>query len=155
MNDTETETSAIDPETEARARAIIEKGFEDAITLFYDKVRDDDVIGPVFSAVVHDWDAHQRTMVDFWSRAVLGTERYKGMPLPPHVRLRLNESHFERWLKLWKEACEASMSEPLADHVGRISANMSRHWSQALAAVERQAQQLEAEAAKQSAGDNA
>lgn len=139
----ETPASEIDAETEARARAIIEKGFEDAIEAFYASVRDDDLIGPVFTAVVHDWDGHKRTMVDFWSRATLGTQRYNGMPLPPHVRLKLGATHFERWLKLWDEACRATMPEPLADHVGALSANMSRHWSSALASIEEQASRIE------------
>lgn len=147
MNETEAQPAAaereIDAETEARARAIIEKAFEAAIDSFYAKVRHDDVIGPVFLAALHDWESHKRTMVDFWSRAVLGTERYKGMPLPPHVRLRLGQPHFDSWLKLWKEACEETMPEPLADHVGRISTNMSRHWSHALSAIEQQALKLE------------
>lgn len=136
----ETETDA---ETEARASAIIEKGFEDAIDAFYAAVRQDDLIGPVFLRVVHDWDSHKRTMVDFWSRAVLGTQRYNGMPLPPHVKLRLDPSHFERWLKLWDKACRATMPEPLADHMGALSANMSRHWTSALSSIEEQAARLE------------
>lgn len=136
----------IDPELEARARAIIEKGFEDGIERFYEKVRGDDLIGPVFARVVHDWAAHKQTMVDFWSRAVLGTQRYGGMPLPPHVRLGLTAAHFERWLALWKEACRETMPEPLADHVSAIATNMSNHWSKALEAIEAQATKLEAAA---------
>lgn len=131
------------PEEEARARAIIEKAFEDGIDAFYAKVQKDDVIGPVFMRVVHDWTGHKRTMVDFWSRAILGTERYNGLPLPPHVALKLDQSHFDRWLKLWKEACEETMPEPLAAHVGVISANMSRHWAHALKSVEEQIAALE------------
>lgn len=141
---TETTDAGIDAETEARARAIIEKAFEDGIDRFYAKVRLDDLIGPVFLGAVHDWTAHKQVMVDFWSRAVLGTQRYGGMPLPPHVKLRLDPSHFDRWLKLWKEACDETMPEPLAQHVYAISMNMSRHWSVALTAIEEQAARLEA-----------
>jgi hemoglobin len=143
INPDQTPEAGVDPETEARARAIIEKGFEDAIEAFYAAVREDDVIGPVFLSVVHDWDGHKRTMVDFWSRAVLGTQRYNGMPLPPHVKLKLGEAHFDRWLKLWGEACRATMPEPLADHVGALSANMSRHWTSALHSIEAQVARLE------------
>lgn len=126
------------PQEEAQARAIIEKGFEDAIDHFYAAVRQDDVIGPVFIATVHDWDDHKRTMVNFWSRVVLGTERYNGMPLPPHVKLDLNEDHFERWLKLWNAACYDTMPEPLAEHVMARSRNMASHWTSALKAVAQQ-----------------
>ena len=126
------------PEEEAQARAIIEKGFEDAIDHFYAAVRQDDVIGPVFTAAVHDWDGHKQTMVDFWSRVVLGTERYNGMPLPPHVKLDLKDEHFERWLQLWNAACHDTMPEPLAEHVMARSRNMASHWSAALKAVAEQ-----------------
>lgn len=134
----------IDDETEAKARAIIETAFEDAIDNFYARVRDDDLIGPIFLATIHDWPAHKRTMVDFWSRAVLGTQRYNGMPLPPHVRLRLGPEHFRRWLELWSAACRDTMPEPLADHTGALSASMANHWSTALAAIEEQSAKLEA-----------
>ncbi|MBM3608681.1 MAG: group III truncated hemoglobin [Alphaproteobacteria bacterium] len=126
------------PEEEAQARAIIEKGFEDAIDHFYAAVREDDLIGPVFHAAVHDWDGHKRTMVDFWSRVVLGTERYNGMPLPPHVKLDLNDDHFTRWLDVWSKACNANMPEPLAEHVIARSRNMASHWSAALKSVAQQ-----------------
>lgn len=145
MNESiETTGTEIDAETEARARAIIEQAFQDGIDRFYAKVRQDDLIGPVFLGAVHDWAGHKQTMVDFWSRAVLGTQRYGGMPLPPHVKLRLTPSHFDRWLKLWKEACDETMPEPLAEHVHGISVNMSRHWSGALTAIEEQAAKLDA-----------
>ncbi len=142
-NPPDTPQDEVDAETEARARAIIEKAFEDAIESFYAKVRTDDLIGPVFIAHVHDWTSHQQTMVDFWSRAVLGTQRYNGMPLPPHVKLRLDQSHFDRWLKVWNEACVETMPEPLAEHVGALSTNMANHWSSALATIEEQAIRLE------------
>ena len=145
MSDPDEAQREIDDETEARARAIIEKAFQDAIDSFYARVREDDLIGPVFIARVHDWISHKQTIVDFWSRAVLGTQRYNGMPLPPHVKLRLNQAHFDRWLKLWKEACVETMPEPLADHVGALSGNMANHWSSALAGIEEQAIRLEQE----------
>lgn len=143
----ESQTPAGEPkytaEEEAQARAIIEKGFEDGIDAFYAKVQQDDVIGPVFLRVVHDWPSHKRTMVDFWSRVVLGTERYTGLPLPPHVQLKLDQTHFDRWLKLWKEACEETMPEPLAAHVLKISTNMSNHWVHALKSVAEQIAAME------------
>lgn len=136
-----------DPE-EQRARAIIEQALADAIDHFYAAVREDDVIGPVFAAAVHDWAAHKQTMVDFWSRMVLGTERYAGMPLPPHIALDLNDAHFIRWLELWGAACNACMPEPLAEHVIQRSRNMASHWSQALASVARQHADLMKDASK-------
>ena len=105
---------------------------------FYEKIKADDLIGPLFASKVHDWDAHIRTMQDFWSRAILATERYTGQPFQPHVGMGIKSAHFERWLALWKEAADETMPEPLAEHVVAMAANMSHCWG---AALERFAQQ--------------
>ena len=120
------------PEEEAEARAIIEAALEAGLRRFYEKVQGDDVIGPVFARTVHDWEGHIGAMTDFWSRAVLGTTRYNGQPFTPHLPLRIGEPHFERWLKLWKEAADETMPEPLAEHVTAMAQNMSHCWSRTL-----------------------
>lgn len=124
--------SGVTPEQEREARAIIEKGLEAGVARFYEIVRNDALIGPIFFGAVHDLPGHMQTMVDFWSRMVLGTERYTGMPLPPHVNLNLTVEHFERWLAIWKDASYATMPEPLADLVTQRAANMAQHWITAL-----------------------
>ena len=134
----------VTPEEEKRARIIIEKGLEDGVARFYEIVRQDDLIGPIFTGAVHDFPAHMKTMVDFWSRVVLGTERYGGMPLPPHVKLDLTEEHFVRWLEIWKQAAEATMPEPLAQLVTQKAANMAQHWVNALESVRAQQRDLAA-----------
>ncbi|MFZ9502519.1 MAG: group III truncated hemoglobin [Beijerinckiaceae bacterium] len=126
-----------DDAEEAAARAIIEDALKAALVRFYEKIRADDLIGPMFARVVHDWDAHIRTMQDFWSRAILGTERYNGQPFQPHVGLGVRSEHFDRWLALWKQAAEETMPEPLAEHVVGMASNMSHCWG---AALERLAQ---------------
>ena len=49
-------------------------------------------------------DHHLRVICDFWSRILLGTERYAGSPYPVHTRLPVQPEHFERWLALFREA---------------------------------------------------
>lgn len=120
------------PEEEAAARATIEAALEAGMRRFYDKVHADALIGPVFARVVHDWDAHIRTMTDFWAQAVLGAKRYAGQPFAPHLPLRIGQAHFDRWLALWKEAAEETMPPPLAAHVVAMAQNMSHCWGRAL-----------------------
>ncbi|MGE3645664.1 MAG: group III truncated hemoglobin [Beijerinckiaceae bacterium] len=139
------EAHGVSIEDEIRARAIIEKALEDGVARFYEIVRDDALIGPIFLGSVHDFPAHMKTMVDFWSRMTLGTERYAGMPLPPHVKLDLTPEHFERWLAVWKEAAFATMPEPLAELVTQRAANMSAHWIAALQSVREQQEKLAAD----------
>lgn len=71
---------------------------------FYARAREDALLGPVFAAEVDDWDHHHLVIRAFWSRVLLGTDRYGGSPYPVHVRLPVRPEHFERWLALFREA---------------------------------------------------
>jgi hemoglobin len=73
---------------------------------FYDKVRIDPELGPVFYGAVHDWDEHLDTMVRFWSTVMLASRTYKGNPLAAHLDINIVPSMFDRWLALWKETTE-------------------------------------------------
>lgn len=71
---------------------------------FYARARKDALLGPVFAAEVDDWDHHHLVIRAFWSRILLGTDRYAGSPYPVHVRLPVRPEHFERWLTLFRDA---------------------------------------------------
>ena len=73
---------------------------------FYEAVRTDPLLGPIFAARVSDWDEHLAIMCDFWSGVALTTGRYKGRPMARHVALGLAPRHFERWLALFEAAAE-------------------------------------------------
>ncbi|MBS1514476.1 MAG: group III truncated hemoglobin [Bacteroidetes bacterium] len=78
------------------------------IVEFYKKVVADDLIGKFFTIVVNfNWDLHIPIMVSFWETVLLGKSSYKGNPMIKHIELnklsKLEEVHFERWIKLWKE----------------------------------------------------
>jgi hemoglobin len=72
---------------------------------FYDEIRRDDLLGPVFGAIIgpEQWPRHLAKMCDFWSATLLRTSRYDGRPLPPHLAIpELGEVHFRRWLQLFR-----------------------------------------------------
>jgi hemoglobin len=70
---------------------------------FYDRVLQDDLLGPIFSrALSHRWSDHLATMVDFWSSVALGDGRYGGKPHVAHQGLGLSPMHFARWLRLFE-----------------------------------------------------
>lgn len=74
---------------------------------FYDKVKIDDKIGPVFNAVIEDrWDVHLEKMVRFWQTVLLKDHTYYGSPFRPHMTLPVGKEHFDRWLSLFKETIE-------------------------------------------------
>jgi hemoglobin len=94
---------------------------------FYDKVRVDLQLGPVFNAAVHDWDEHKRTLTSFWCSVALRANSYRGNPMAVHrARPAIRAEHFERWLALWQtttrevlDEADASVMLEHADRIGR------------------------------------
>lgn len=86
------------------------------IKLFYERVRSDKLLGPVFESAIPDWDDHHARLVDFWSSVMLTTGRYKGNPVALHLRHAdaLTPEAFGRWLSLWAETTEQLLSMPVA-----------------------------------------
>ena len=58
---------------------------EDRIKLlvdhFYARVREDELIGPLFNSAVADWPEHLEKLTAFWSSVMLTSGRYKGNPM--------------------------------------------------------------------------
>ncbi|MDO6962825.1 group III truncated hemoglobin [Rhizobium alvei] len=95
---------------------------------FYDAIRKDDLIGPIFAAHIPDadWPRHLDKMSDFWSATLLRTDRYDGRPLPPHLSLDgLGEAHFRRWLLLFRQAvrrlCPPEVAQLFVNRALRIA----------------------------------
>ncbi|HAQ36663.1 MAG: preprotein translocase [Maricaulis sp.] len=107
------------------AEGIDEALIERVVRGFYDKVRADDLIGPVFDSVVEDWEPHLLTMMDFWSSVLMMTGRYHGRPMPKHMRLPIGREHFVRWLSLFeatvREECDGEAADLFVDRAHRIA----------------------------------
>lgn len=100
---------------EKTAELIEQTGLTDAILHrlvheFYAKVRQDDLLGPIFEAGVSDWETHLAKLTDFWSSVALMTGRYHGQPMQAHMRLPVQPKHFSRWLNLFEETAHAVCS---------------------------------------------
>lgn len=95
---------------------------------FYERVRVDPEIGPVFNAAVHDWDAHKRLLTSFWSSIALRAGTYRGNPMAAHRPLPIEIEHFTRWLALWRETCarelDAEHAEQLIGYAERIGRSL-------------------------------
>jgi hemoglobin len=74
---------------------------------FYDKVRADPLLGPVFNPRVDDWEAHKVLMTSFWATVALRSGHYRGNPLAKHQPLPIGAGHFQRWLALWRATAGA------------------------------------------------
>lgn len=83
---------------------------------FYAKVREDDLIGPVFAARIKDWEPHLQRMFAFWSSVALLNGRYSGTPMPIHMKLPVDAAHFDSWLMLFEATARELCPPAAADH---------------------------------------
>jgi hemoglobin len=88
---------------------------ETLVNTFYDKVKSDRLLEPVFSHV--DWPHHLPIMYDFWSSILLGEQRYRGNPLQKHLHLPIEQSHFTRWRTLFNETVDENFEGSKAEEV--------------------------------------
>ena len=91
---------------------IDEPGLERLVHAFYARVREDAELGPIFNAAIADWPEHLGKLTAFWSSVMLTSGRYKGQPVPAHLkhRDRITPALFARWLALWGETARELMS---------------------------------------------
>jgi hemoglobin len=95
---------------------------------FYDKVRRDPTIGPVFNAAIDDWDEHLAKLKAFWSSVMLTSGRYKGNPMAAHIRQPIEPPFFGRWLELWRDTADElfipAVAERFAEKTERIGESL-------------------------------
>lgn len=74
---------------------------------FYDKVKIDPLLGPIFNGVLKDhWPEHMEKLYRFWQTILLEEHTYNGSPFPPHAQLPVEKKHFDRWLELFGETID-------------------------------------------------
>lgn len=86
------------------------------VRTFYGKVRQDEVLGPVFAARISDWEPHLARMCEFWSSVALMTGIYHGRPMEKHLPLPVDARHFDRWLRLFGDTAREVCPPAAADH---------------------------------------
>jgi hemoglobin len=115
-----TYSQGLDGDRRNAAKLAVEReiGIDEAMVrklvyFFYDRVREDEMLAPVFNARISDWDKHLNQMCDFWSSVVLLSGRYHGQPMQKHAPLPVGGIHFDRWLELFR-ASASEICPPLA-----------------------------------------
>lgn len=97
---------------------------------FYDGVRADPELGPLFDGVIGDhWEPHLARMVEFWSTVMLGSREFQGNVFGKHMALNgVTPGHFERWLALFEAAARRRFAPAVADefvvNARRIAASL-------------------------------
>jgi len=107
-----------------------ESQIEDLVATFYARIRTHATLGPIFERVIGpDWSAHLKLMCDFWSSVMLTSGRYKGRPIPAHVRIGgIEPVHFAQWLALF----ETTAHELFAPDLARSFAEKARRIAESL-----------------------
>ncbi len=97
------------------------------VNSFYESIRKDAVLGPIFNQHVKDWDTHLSTMVDFWSSTLRGSARFRGAPMPKHTALPgLSYKLFERWLTLFRQTTDALPNTALGQRASELARRIAK-----------------------------
>ena len=95
------------------------KGIDDIrllVDTFYDKVRKDNFLAPIFNAQIQDrWPQHLEKMYSFWQTVLLGEHTYYSSPFPPHAKLPVDHAHFAQWLTLFTDTIQHLFSGEKAE----------------------------------------
>jgi hemoglobin len=113
---------------------IDEAALERLIPAFYDRVRADADIGPLFNAAVHDWPEHLEKLVAFWSSVMLTSGRYKGSPVAEHLKYReaITPAMFDRWLAIWADTTNELLAPAAASALQAKAARIAESLQLAL-----------------------
>lgn len=101
-------------------RRVTEDDVATLVTQFYERVRDDGQLGPVFDAQIEAtaWPSHLARMRDFWSTILLGTGRYHGNPMAKHQSVPgIERTHFTNWLALFEVVAREIFADDVADAI--------------------------------------
>lgn len=112
------------------APTITEDDIARLVPAFYDRIRRDEVLGPIFNGGIDDWPHHLEKLQAFWSSVMLTSGRYKGQPMVAHVRhgQHMTPENFARWLALWRQTTADLLGDEAAasfqEKAGRIAESL-------------------------------
>lgn len=89
---------------QAAAMGITEERISALVEAFYQRIRSDDLLGPIFNEKIKDWPPHLARMKDFWTSIAIESGRFHGNPMVKHLAIPgINRAHFNHWLTLFEE----------------------------------------------------
>jgi len=77
------------------------------VRTFYAKIREDEVLGPIFIKIIGDWESHLELLTDFWETQLFLKRKYFGNPVIKHQEVdektghTIGSEHFGQWINLW------------------------------------------------------
>lgn len=119
-------------ENRAAAVGLTEPLIRQVILSFYEKVRRDAVLGPVFAdAIGDDWDPHIERIMLFWLTATRLSRSYDGRNfMPAHLKNHaIRAEQLPRWLELFRataaEQCSPQAASVLVDIAERMAETLA------------------------------
>ena len=104
-----------------------EADIRNLVNAFYGKVRQDELLAPVFEPVIGEqWDHHLERMTDFWSTLLLYTKKFSDDPLTKHLPLTLTKEHFDRWLLLFHGTVDDLFQGQIAENAKKRANSIAR-----------------------------
>ena len=86
------------------------KNLEDVkvlVNTFYNNIRENELLGPIFNELITDWQPHLEKMYTFWDSILFGSATYSGKPFLPHANLPIKAEHFAQWVGLFKNTVDS------------------------------------------------
>lgn len=104
---------------------------EKMVNTFYNKVRDNTILGYIFDDVAQvNWQHHLPKMYSFWSSILLGEKSYNGNPMSLHVDLSkettMSEVEFSEWVRVFSENVDSQFEGEKAEEAKIRGANIAR-----------------------------
>jgi hemoglobin len=107
---------------------IDEPMIERLVRSFYARIRNDELLAPIFAARIIDWEPHLQRMFAFWSSITLMSGAYHGQPMQKHLPLPVDARHFDRWLALFavtaREVCPPSAAAHFIKLARRVAGTL-------------------------------
>ena len=127
-------TSAPTPDLTRLRATFTPEAIDRLVSTFYQRVRDDALLAPVFADRITDWPTHLARMNAFWAsvlRAEPGYRTDRGSPRELHHALEsVTGAHFERWLDLFertaREIFEPWAAQNVVGRARRMAVTLSR-----------------------------
>lgn len=107
---------------------------EDIHTLvytFYEKIKIEPTLGPIFIRAIQDWPAHIDHLTDFWQSQLLFNKRFRGNPAEAHVKVdkaenhTISPEHFGLWMNLWFATIDDLFEGEIAERAKRNARKMN------------------------------
>ena len=115
-------------EYRATAAGLTEPLVRKVVLSFYERVRQDPALGPVFADAIGDsWDSHIERIIQFWLTATRLGRGYDGRNfLPAHLRNpSIQSALLPRWLEIFRETAAEHCSPQAASVLTDIAQRMA------------------------------